>query len=994
MIRTCCVSIFLFAISAFGQLTLTAEPYFLSIPNADSLSTDWFLEISDSLDFGFAHPVDVDVIKLSPADYRVVFLDAHEELFRVFKIDQVNGLTGSDIVASGMLEDTTFHDATAMCQIRASEYFNPETDRIAVTFWAGDIMGIFKFNQWTNSLALEDTIGIHDVKRPIGIVRAFDQFFVVSEDSQAVYRLDDDGFILGRYGRQGLSASGYNWISGIEGYLQSSNDLHLYLCDGIYRRVDHLHALSSGNTIARVSQDWARSTDSSDYLLHEVALFPSEGLVGMNRFESTFYFWDDTDELSAATRSEFTWPDTASQPVHIWQLLGRLVVAYLPNSTDWVLRSYEVNSIPFDDPISYNDTLWTSAMSPIYVTDSIRIGAGEKLTINAGVTVKFDYRTAIVVDSGGTLEVNGSSSNEVSLENMNVGETWRGITVKKGSLSMDWVTVTDCDTVCIYTDSPANVQISNCTLSGANMALNTPVLRLWGSPGVTQTVENTVVDDVPTGVGLYLLNSNVKFQNVAITNCDRINSYINHSNGQFRECTFSGRTSVYAVLFSTSGTAPTFECCTFENLAPLSGSYTSTVVALSGTAPVFGYEGSSLACNEFKDSSVTLLKMYGASVLPIIDNPGGSGAGGHNDWYQYNSSGIYIYWNSPYPNPLVPYPAKEQYWNWTPVSINDFYPSNLNNFTLGTGESSPWGPCEGSSASHAPRGNEIAQRLDDEPSFFDSLFQVAVAYEASEEYESAQSIYRTIATSSDDYMLAWQAMTHCVSTQAFLDPVIGEAWIPALMDSLIAVDSSAYPTRVYGERLLASYRSARGEYEIALEALADLLDSDLTDEDSLLVLMDVLGIQMSAGLVDYQGVLDDRLLSRFPQSIIINTSLEAIRVNFDLVEQLGRISSDDEPEMSSAVPREFKLYQNYPNPFNPNTSIEFDLPERTQVNVAVYNTLGQVVAELLNTTMRPGHHSVIWSGKSGGGKDVATGLYIYRIHAGSFTDAKKMILLR
>jgi hypothetical protein len=94
-------------------------------------------------------------------------------------------------------------------------------------------------------------------------------------------------------------------------------------------------------------------------------------------------------------------------------------------------------------------------------------------------------------------------------------------------------------------------------------------------------------------------------------------------------------------------------------------------------------------------------------------------------------------------------------------------------------------------------------------------------------------------------------------------------------------------------------------------------------------------------------------------------------------------------EKIAPVPTEFSLAQNYPNPFNPVTSIEYGLPENGHVTVTVYNVLGQVVAELVNSEMSAGYHVVRWDASN-----AASGVYFYRIDAGDFTATKRMVLMK
>ena len=98
--------------------------------------------------------------------------------------------------------------------------------------------------------------------------------------------------------------------------------------------------------------------------------------------------------------------------------------------------------------------------------------------------------------------------------------------------------------------------------------------------------------------------------------------------------------------------------------------------------------------------------------------------------------------------------------------------------------------------------------------------------------------------------------------------------------------------------------------------------------------------------------------------------------------------------VTSAVPSEYDLLQNYPNPFNQGTTVQFDLPVLSHVNILVYNILGQQVTSLLDETRLAGRHTVHWDGTDCLDRTVSTGIYLYRITAGDFVAARKMLLLK
>ena len=91
----------------------------------------------------------------------------------------------------------------------------------------------------------------------------------------------------------------------------------------------------------------------------------------------------------------------------------------------------------------------------------------------------------------------------------------------------------------------------------------------------------------------------------------------------------------------------------------------------------------------------------------------------------------------------------------------------------------------------------------------------------------------------------------------------------------------------------------------------------------------------------------------------------------------------------SDLPADFNLQQNYPNPFNPATQIRFELPGSVEVRLEVYNLMGQRVATLVNGTMSAGTHAATFDGTS-----LASGVYLYRLQAGTTVLTRKMMLVK
>ncbi len=102
-------------------------------------------------------------------------------------------------------------------------------------------------------------------------------------------------------------------------------------------------------------------------------------------------------------------------------------------------------------------------------------------------------------------------------------------------------------------------------------------------------------------------------------------------------------------------------------------------------------------------------------------------------------------------------------------------------------------------------------------------------------------------------------------------------------------------------------------------------------------------------------------------------------------------TSQEKYEEPTNYPDRFTLYQNYPNPFNPSTTIRFNLPVATHIRLTIYNILGEEVAILVNGVRNAGTHIVTFEAED---FRMSTGVYFYRLEAGTFVQSRKMILIK
>jgi hypothetical protein len=226
---------------------------------------------------------------------------------------------------------------------------------------------------------------------------------------------------------------------------------------------------------------------------------------------------------------------------------------------------------------------------------------------------------------------------------------------------------------------------------------------------------------------------------------------------------------------------------------------------------------------------------------------------------------------------------------------------------------------------------------------------------------------------------------------------VGEVDMPAGINSFEVIESRFYTA---GEDGLTIYNRVNG-YPESIEMFFNEVDKICR-----FVRTDTL-IYCSAGddglLVLREWGSDSLTLAESYQTpgyaahIAAEDSLVLVSDSYGLlVFALNQSGEQPQPEPGS-VPRHFSLAQNYPNPFNQSTLIPVDITQDAadlKLEIAIYNGLGQRVRVLVNTSARPGRHYYEWDGRDDAGKDLASGLYLYRCRVGGLDLSRKMMLLK
>ncbi|MFQ5631783.1 MAG: T9SS type A sorting domain-containing protein, partial [bacterium] len=145
---------------------------------------------------------------------------------------------------------------------------------------------------------------------------------------------------------------------------------------------------------------------------------------------------------------------------------------------------------------------------------------------------------------------------------------------------------------------------------------------------------------------------------------------------------------------------------------------------------------------------------------------------------------------------------------------------------------------------------------------------------------------------------------------------------------------------------------------------------------------------------------DDSVWTRGKYSTFIMSGLppsppdngDIVMIDDVVVEGFGDVTAvDSGPEN---MPGTFELHQNYPNPFNPETVISYNLQTSSHVTLSVYNLMGQRIVTLVDKQRAAGQYKHTWNGRDAAGDNLASGVYIYRLHAGGQMLTRKMLLVR
>ncbi|HFE64661.1 MAG TPA: T9SS type A sorting domain-containing protein, partial [Caldithrix sp.] len=175
-------------------------------------------------------------------------------------------------------------------------------------------------------------------------------------------------------------------------------------------------------------------------------------------------------------------------------------------------------------------------------------------------------------------------------------------------------------------------------------------------------------------------------------------------------------------------------------------------------------------------------------------------------------------------------------------------------------------------------------------------------------------------------------------------------------------------------------------------------DSDYVELDSFKRNDQLKGSGNSSNRREYEYI-DETVYNNFTYWYkLVDVSLNGVRTEHAAVSAFPNASGGILNVVNLNIPIEYALHHNYPNPFNPETRIRFDIPKKEtgleELNLSIFNCLGQKVRSLYTGSLSAGVYEVTWEGKNGHGANLPSGIYFLVMKSASFFKIEKMILIR
>ncbi len=623
---------------------------------------------------------------------------------------------------------------------------------------------------------------------------------------------------------------------------------------------------------------------------------------------------------------------------------------------------------------SYSITSSNSANCIIDIVDNVIIDVLGTFNISSSTSTPMSITIGkdVTIHVSGTLNILGNATNPVSI--VNEDALWSGINYDGNSnasqIAHSYIegfkslTVTNSHTLNVSYTS-----ISNCGSSSSaaliiskgglynhihgGLVSNGPGIKVMDSQSRIYLTDIIANGSVSSTIEVYKGYANLN----SCTICDNTDSYglamHNCSTGSIKGTTFSN--NKIGILLDNS--IPIFR---EENVVEYN--IENGIMLINGSNIAMGHSLNPLFGNVFGDNGSTGSSSKNADILlngavPYLANM-------HNDIVDNRgASNQYLIYNAQPPS--TPLDISYNYLStYPPAPLSRFFPLGAFVYT------------NGDAVRNFPGYTYLS--VDD--------LALAASLEDNGEFSDAADVYLDIVYTEEipSALSAW--VRCCFSAGIETENIVNElnAWLG---------------DDIYGKTafwLKISVLNHDNSYEESITILEDYIMQAETENDSLMGLYEELitYYQMMTYNEDF-GNLEKTVPGNNPAYQVGQISYAVPRSQADFDQKEEDLLAQMHQKLSTSInednllPKKYCLRQNYPNPFNPTTTLSFDLVHPETVKLSVYNIMGQEVAQLLDCSLQAGSHSINFDASN-----LASGLYFYRIEAGSFIDMKRMVLVK
>ena len=684
---------------------------------------------------------------------------------------------------------------------------------------------------------------------------------------------------------------------------------------------------------------------------------------------------------------------------------GSLVVSETTHPNDILLGDMSIES---GATLTINGTYNAKA--------NITVKSGGKIIAGQNASINFDPGKKLIVE--GIVEVKGTSENN----NLTIAAgTDQAILVKSGSsFTLNYCTILAPHTgIETETGSQSYVNISNTHITAARTGISliggtqengfstTPPSEIYrcnittslfygiSAANVTSILvqENTLIN-----CGMSISNVSSAFiQNNNITtgaNSDQPGIFFNNSNGYIRNNTVKNRVNgIHLANSSPDIGGNLLENNYLHGLYIGSGSFPNMVALIQTNPPTYyplaGYNiiknnGNDTEEDEYDENDGSEVYFsYSDAHLGTERNPGCNQIS--DDRTSTSSMNTILLLGGNYGNEPHFLDAIYNFWGTTTPTSNRF--GIATNFTPYTNSlcAISGGGEEEKIVLKTSSGLEVdtiyaAEGVPENISELESVYSVADKLYATGVIADARPLYEQIVAgnySAEEKLPAYNKL-YAIGNLLGEDETYFNS-LQSIFEEIANNEADTLIKKMYSQNAIKCDVS-KEEYLTAISKFDNIIQQNPNSEEAVYAEIDIITTALNldttnTGLGKISG----------GKYLVKGTSDYLSKLN-DILQSKFGINSDEKEQI---IPKEYSLHQNYPNPFNPATTIKFDLPNDGLVQLEIFDILGRRIATLVEEYKTAGSYEQVFNASS-----LATGVYVYKIQAGSFISSKKMILLK